>query len=115
MKSYLVEIDYPRKEEKVSKEIQEKCTTEKFAFILHKNITIKFDLFPDNLYLSVWCFSHGDNFVNQNNDIVSNTTQNMEEVSSSFPLTNANGPEEKDLQSFLKDISINNINRLSIG
>ena len=31
------------------------------------------------------------------------------------PLTNSNGTEIKDPQSFLKDIRINNINRLIIG
>ena len=31
-----------------------------------------------------------------------------------FPLTNSNGTEEKDSQSFLKDIRVNNINRLII-
>ena len=32
-----------------------------------------------------------------------------------FPLTNSNGTEIKDPQSFLKDIRINDINRLIIG
>ena len=39
----------------------------------------------------------------------------MEDVSFSSPLTNSNGTEIKDPQSFLKDIRINNINRLIIG
>ena len=39
----------------------------------------------------------------------------MEDVSFSSPLTNSNDTETKDPQSFLKDIGINNINRLIIG
>ena len=39
----------------------------------------------------------------------------MEDVSFSSPLTNSNDTEIKDPQSFLKDIRINNINRLIIG
>ena len=39
----------------------------------------------------------------------------MEDVSFSSPLTNSNDIEIKDSQSFLKDIRINNINRLIIG
>ena len=35
---------------KVNKDLQEKCTTENFAFILHKNINSKLDLFPDKLH-----------------------------------------------------------------
>ena len=41
--------------------------------------------------------------------------RNMEDVSFSSPLTNSNITEEKDPQLFLKDIRINNINRLIIG
>ena len=118
---------------KVNKELQEKCTAENFAFILHKNINSKLDLFPDKLHPNkkgqsilkgnfrkfinqyVWCFSQGDNVVIQNNDIPLNTTRNIEDVSPSSPLTNSNGTEIKDPQSFLKDIRINNINRLIIG
>ena len=44
-----------------------------------------------------------------------NTTRNIEDVSPSSPLTNSNATEIKDPQSFLKDIRINNINRLIIG
>ena len=36
-------------------------------------------------------------------------------MSSSPPLTNSNGSEEKDQHSFLKDIRVNNINCLIIG
>ena len=36
---------------KINKELQEKCTAENFAFILHKNINSKFDLFPDKFIL----------------------------------------------------------------
>ena len=39
----------------------------------------------------------------------------MEDVSCSSPLTNSNGTDEKDPQSFLKGIRINNPNRLIIG
>ena len=39
----------------------------------------------------------------------------MEDVSSSYFLTNSNDSEIKDPQSFRKDIRINNINRLIIG
>ena len=39
----------------------------------------------------------------------------MEEVSSISPLANSNDTETKDPQSFLKDIRMNNINRLIIG
>ena len=39
----------------------------------------------------------------------------MEDVSSSYSLTNSNDSEIKDPQSFLKDIRRNNINRLIIG
>ena len=39
----------------------------------------------------------------------------MEDVSSSSPPTYSNNTEIKDPQSFLKDIRINNINRLIIG
>ena len=86
---------------------------ENFAFILHKNINSKLDLFPDKLqpnkkdqdilrgdfrkffneYAS--CFSQGDNVVIQNNNIPLNTTRNMEDVSSSSPLTNSNDTEIK--------------------
>ena len=38
------------KGKKVNKELQEKCTAENFAFILHKNINSKLDLFPDKLH-----------------------------------------------------------------
>ena len=38
------------KGKKVNKELEEKCTTENFAFIVHKNINSKFDLFPDKLH-----------------------------------------------------------------
>ena len=36
---------------KINKELQEKCTAENFAFILHKNINSKLDLFPDKFIL----------------------------------------------------------------
>ena len=39
----------------------------------------------------------------------------MEDVPSSSPLTYSNNTEIKDPQSLLKDIRINNINRLNIG
>ena len=39
----------------------------------------------------------------------------MEDVSFSSPVANSNDIEIKDPQSFLKDIRINNINRLFIG
>ena len=55
------------------------------------------------------------NVVIENNDIPLNTALNMEDVSSSSPLTNSNGTEEKDPQSFMKDIRISNINSLIIG
>ena len=35
------------KGKKVNKELQEKCTAENFAFIVHKNINSKLDLFLD--------------------------------------------------------------------
>ena len=38
------------KGKEVNKELQEKCTAENFAFILHKNINSKLDLFPDKLH-----------------------------------------------------------------
>ena len=38
------------KGKKVNKELQEKCTAENFAFILHKKINSKLDLFPDKLH-----------------------------------------------------------------
>ena len=44
-----MEIDYPRKEKNVNKELQ-KCAAENFASILHKNINSKLDLFPDKLH-----------------------------------------------------------------
>ena len=121
------------KGKKVNKELEEKCTAENFAFIVHKNINSKLDLFPDKLHPNkkgqgilkgnfrkfineyVWRFSQGDNVVIQNNDIPLNKTWNMEDVSFSSPLTNSNDTEIKDPQSFLKDIRINNINRLIIG
>ena len=43
-----------------------------------------------------------------------NTTRNIEDVSSSSPLSNSNGSAEKDPQSFLKDIRVNNITRFII-
>ena len=61
------------------------------------------------------CFSQGDNVVIQNNDIPLNTTRNIEDVSPSSLLTNLNGTKIKDPPSFLKDIRINNINRLISG
>ena len=39
-----------KKGKKVNKELQEKCTAENFAFILHKSINSKLDLFPDKLH-----------------------------------------------------------------
>ena len=39
----------------------------------------------------------------------------MQDFSSSSPLINSNGTEEKDPQSFLKDIRVNNINHIIIG
>ena len=39
----------------------------------------------------------------------------MEEISSSSPLPNSDGTEKIDPQSFLKDIRVNNIDRLIIG
>ena len=38
------------KGKKVNKELEEKCTAENFAFIVHKNINSKLDLFPDKLH-----------------------------------------------------------------
>ena len=38
------------KGKKVNKELQEKCTAENFAFMLHKNINSKLDLLPDKLH-----------------------------------------------------------------
>ena len=38
------------KGKKVNKELQEKCTAENFAFILHKNVNSKLDIFPDKLH-----------------------------------------------------------------
>ena len=38
------------KGKKVKKELEEKCTAENFAFIVHKNINSKLDLFPDKLH-----------------------------------------------------------------
>ena len=35
---------------KVNKELLEKCTSQKFAFISHKNINSKLDLFFDKLH-----------------------------------------------------------------
>ena len=43
-----------------------------------------------------------------------NTTRNIEDVSSSSPLSNSNGSAEKDPQPFLKDIRVNNITRFII-
>ena len=37
------------KGKKVNKELEEKCTAENFAFIVHKNINSKLDLFPHTL------------------------------------------------------------------
>ena len=45
-----MDIDYPRKRKKVNKELQEKSTADNFAFILHKNINSKLDLFPNKLH-----------------------------------------------------------------
>ena len=114
-------------------ELKEKCSAENFPFKLHKNINSKLDLLPDKFHPNqkgqgvlkgnfrkfineyVGCFSQGDNVVIQNGDIPLNTNRNMEDVSCSSPLGNSNGTEEKDPQSFLKDIRVNNINRLIIG
>ena len=38
------------KAKKVNKELQEKCTTENFAFIVYKNINSKLDLLPGKLH-----------------------------------------------------------------
>ena len=121
------------KGKKVNEDLQEKFTAENFAFILHKSINSKLDLFPDKFHPKkkgqgilignfrtfinecVCRFSQGDNVVIQNNDILLNKTRNMEDVSSSYSLTNSNDSEIKDPQSFLKDIRTNNINRLIIG
>ena len=37
------------KGKKVNKELEEKSTAENFAFIVHKNINSKLDLFPNKL------------------------------------------------------------------
>ena len=120
------------KGKKVNKELEEKWTAKNFAFIVHKNINSKLDLFPDKLHPNkkgqgilkrnfrefineyVWRFSQGDNVVIQNNDIALNRTRNMKDVSFSSSLTNSNDTPIKDPQSFLKDIRINNIKRLII-
>ena len=96
-----------KKGKEVNRELQEKCTAENFAFILHKNINSKLDLFPDKLHPNkkdqgilkgnfrkfinayVSRFSQGDNVFIQNNDVPLNTTRNMEDLSSSSPLTNS--------------------------
>ena len=130
-----MEIDYLRKEKKVSKELQEKCTAKNFAFIVHKNINSKLDLFPDKLHPNkkgqgilkgtvtkfideyIWRFSQGDDVVIPNNDIPFplNKTRNIEDVSFSSPLTNSNDTEIKDPQSFLKDIKPSIIGQLNIN
>ena len=38
------------KGKKVNKELEEKYTAKNFAFIVHKNINSKLDLFPDKLH-----------------------------------------------------------------
>ena len=71
------------KEKKLTKELQEKCIAENFAFILHKNINSNVDLLPGKLHSNkrgqgilkenfrkfinayVWRFSQGDNVVIQ--------------------------------------------------
>ena len=39
------------KARKVNKELEEKCTGKNFAFIVHKNINSKLDIFPINYIL----------------------------------------------------------------
>ena len=55
------------------------------------------------------CFSQGDDIITQNSNIPLNATRNtIGNASSSSLLINSNNSEEKDPQSFLKDIRINN-------
>ena len=62
------------------------------------------------------CFSQWDDIITQNSNIPLNATRNTTgNASCSSLLINSNNSEEKDPQSFLKDIRINNINRLIIG
>ena len=56
-----------------------------------------------------------DDIVTQNSNIPLNATRNTGNASSSSLLISSNNGEEKDPQSFLKDLRINNINRLIIG
>ena len=83
---------------KVNRELEEKYTAENFAFIVHKNMNSKLDLFPDKSHPNkkdqvilkgnfrkfineyVWRFSQGDNIVTENNDIPLNKTRNTEDV-----------------------------------
>ena len=62
-----------------------------------------------------WSFSQEDDVVTQNRNIPLNATGSTGNVLSSSLLISSNNSEEKDPQSFLKDLRINNINRLIIG
>ena len=123
------------KAKKVNIHLQGKCTAENFAIIQHTNINSMLDLFLDKLHpnkkgqgilkgnfrriindCKFRCFSQGDDIITQNSNISLNATRNTTgNASSSSLLINSNNSEEKDSQSFLKDIRINNINRLIIG
>ena len=101
------------KGKKVNKELEEKCTAENFAFIVHKNISSNLDLFLEKLnpykkdqvilkgnfrkFINeyFWRFSQGDNVFIQNNDFPLNKTRNMEDASFSSPLTNSNDTQIK--------------------
>ena len=45
-------IDYLRKEKRINKELQEKCTSETLDFTLHNDINSQLDLFSDKLHLN---------------------------------------------------------------
>ena len=45
-------IDYLRKEKRINKELQERCTSETLDFTLHNDINSPLDLFSDKLHLN---------------------------------------------------------------
>ena len=114
--------------------LQEKRFAENFAIIYHTNINSKQDFFPDKLHpnkkgrgilkgnfemfinnCKFWCFLQEDDIVTQNSKIPLHPTRNTGNASSSPPLISSNHSDEKDPQSFLKDLMIKNINRFIIG
>ena len=67
-----MEINFLRNEKKLTK-LEEICTVENFAFIVHENINSKLDFFPDKLHPN----QKGNVFLKE---ILENLLMNMSDV-----------------------------------